>query len=215
MLPTNEKAPPNEKAPLIIGKTKILFNNNSESSFRSVQDAVYQHLYILSDDEIKEKDWYFKTGNKIIDNTFIDSKRAESLGYLKIIASTNSSLALEPYQGQFDKIDCTNYIPSIPKSFIDKYISEYNKENKIEECLVEYQMYNGSVPITYNSDPNSSYTHCELILDSNNTINVKSIKDNWTKEELNESAMYFYNKHHGILNQSDIQSISKFIDELI
>lgn len=214
MLPTEKATWPNC---IWLGRISGQLNfdhshDNFPCSINSIDNSMLpQHLYILSDDEIEKNDWYFnQIVRRDIENNIYpegvvpikctnESDTCNELKCIKIIATT----------------DCSLSIPLIPQSFINKYVNEYNKGNKIEKCMVEYQMYNRSIPFTYNSDPDSSYVHYELKLNPNNTINIKFIRDNWTKEELNESAMCFYNKYHGILNQSDIQSIAKFIDELI
>ena len=54
----------------------------------------------------------------------------------KIIATTDSSLrTMIPDMSGFPSY---LVIPSIPQSFIDKYVNEYNKGNKIEDAMVEY-----------------------------------------------------------------------------
>lgn len=84
-----------------------------------------QHLYILSDDEIKLGDWISDGKNIYFVCVLLD-------GYInlrKIIATTN--------------INGTNtyirMLPSIPESFIEKYISAFNNGNVIEEIRVEYE----------------------------------------------------------------------------
>jgi hypothetical protein len=179
----------NEKAPLIIGKTKVLFHNEKEYTFKSIQAGVYQHLYILSDDEIKEGDWYLKSGNNIIDNTKIDSKRAESLGYLKIIVSTDSSLTYMFKQtvGTYKDIEQKLSLSSIPQLFIDKYVSEYNGGNKIEEAMVEYETDFSSLE----KEGNIEFEAIKLKLNLDNTINIKPIKDSWTREEVEYLILEF------------------------
>lgn len=160
----------NEKAPLIIGKTKFLFLNDRESAFRSIQDAAYQHLYILSDDETKAS---------LLEDGILLS---QSDIYRNIIASTDSSLNI-----QFKDGSGSYSMPSIPQSFIEKYISEYNKGNKIEEVMVEYnelyQFPDGSCSISAQGMLNIKMIE-KIKLNPDNTITIKPIKDNWTREEV-------------------------------
>ena len=145
-----------------------------------------QHLYILSDDEIKKGD-YSQTFKAVpnremvihhcIDNGDVES--ANSLECPKVIASTDTSLHAIKFRGT--KLEapskCLRGIAVIPQSFIDLYVSEYNKGNKIEEVMVEHFR------------PNEAYQiseHWSIKVNSDNTINIKSIKDIWTREEVIE-----------------------------
>ena len=80
--------------------------------------CIVQHLYILSDDEIKEGDWYLLDDNTI-------NKASANLRYKnhekKIIASTDSSLKLPRPSNEFNK--------------------KYCEEGGINEVLVEYMDY--------------------------------------------------------------------------
>jgi hypothetical protein len=130
-----------KEAPLIIDKAKKLFFNDKKSVFESIQKAVYQHLYILSNDKIKEGDWYF---NQIVTrdiNNHItpigaipircthESDICNKEKCYKIIASTDSSLIIKDIDTTYKRIK--EFLPSIPQSFINRYISKHNKGNKI------------------------------------------------------------------------------------
>ncbi len=120
-------------------------------------------LFILSDEEVKEGDWFIygkKLYNRIkrsgLDCTvkiemLEDLKHAEQFGYKdtwvevyksnckKIIATTDKQLTI---LGLTDRGFNTysGVVPEIPQSFIEKFVSEYNKGNiyKITEVMVEY-----------------------------------------------------------------------------
>lgn len=83
-----------------------------------------QHLYILSDEEIKEnwKGIAYKHDVQvgIFNHFYTENKWYKNAK--KVIASTNTSLNL----------------PLIPKSFIDYFIKEWNKGNKIDEIELEH-----------------------------------------------------------------------------
>jgi hypothetical protein len=84
MLPTNEKAP------LILGTSKngkLAISNSSICNGAYIQN---QHLYFLSDDEIKEGDWKYDTFHKEISQ--VKSLNSISKYDKKIIATTDSSL---------------------------------------------------------------------------------------------------------------------------
>ena len=123
---------------------------------------IANHLYILSNDEIKYGDWFIELdlngkrssySNKPylcdIGNTggFILTKNDGNFPFpencRKIIATTDSSLVIN--NGTFDDGTGTQlpllntFLPQIPKSFIEKYITEHNKGNVISKVLVEVE----------------------------------------------------------------------------
>ena len=149
---------------------------------RNTQVLTNYNLYILSDDEIKEGDWciMLDSFNHVFSNPqqYLGEEKGHHLnkGLKKIIASTDSSLNKEP----FIDWECRyKPIPYIPQSFIDKCVSEYNKGNKIEEVMVEYEGFDN-----LNSMNDSSILGIILNLNPDNTINIKSVKDSWTREEV-------------------------------
>ena len=174
MLTTNEKAHlwfTGGASILMYAKTPV----NSPSA---------QHLYILSDDEIKEGDWVFNTLHtnecihQIEPNKTSVEYHTERKQYNKIIATTNNTLHVITENADGLGNDLHQPIPSIPQSFIDRYVSEYNKGNKIEEVMVEYEQVNQNDPM--------EYEHPIPKLNPDNTINIKTIKDSWTREEVIE-----------------------------
>jgi len=133
-----------------------------------------QHLYILSDDEIKKGDWVMDNRKSCV-NMIHQISCHVSGNVNKIIASTNSMANELSIEGNIGNM------PSIPQSFIDKYVSEYNKGNKIQEAMVEYE-YVKSMDM---DDPDlNDYIYDRLKLNPDNTINIKSVKDSWTREEM-------------------------------
>ena len=111
-----------------------------------------QHLYLLSDDEIKEGDWYcfllHKGGYNIkqyISEQHFNESSCISLANLKakkIIATTDTELKFNLITGM--EIDknwkeiLKSELPRPSDEFIQFYIHEYNTENKIEKVRVEY-----------------------------------------------------------------------------
>jgi hypothetical protein len=167
-----------------------------------------QHLYITSDDEIKEGDWYlvelFKiTGESIglqleqcketeevwINNFDIASTRHQD-NCKKIIATTDTSLKIP----DFPELENTAYrsLPQPSDKFIQAYIDAYNKGEKIEKVLVEYGRFIGQCACVTDQD---MFTDCVnefgtctksyyfLKLKDNNII-IKKVKASWIREEL-------------------------------
>jgi hypothetical protein len=177
-----------------------------------------QHLYILSDDEIKEGDWFWQGFDKKVHQChkttdhFIIAVLPDDYPKKickKIIATTDSSLSLNQCDGCITgaPIDGKNIhrfadkgamvcqrdkyqLPSIPQSFIEYYVSEYNKGNKIEEVLVEYEIKGWSKHLIEEAHEPKEL-HQTLKLNSDNTINIKAIKDSWTREEVSGDMQYY------------------------
>lgn len=100
------------------------------------------HLYIISDDEIKEGDWYINTAqlpNKVLQHSKegVEFAKRHNMILSKIVATTDKSLFK-------DKENIGGYkqtIPQIPESFIQAYIKAYNEGKPITEVDLEMEEY--------------------------------------------------------------------------
>lgn len=187
LLPTNEKSNihkiGNELGYTIIPNSNFL--------------AKQQHLYITSDEEIKEGDWCYHP--EISQEYTIINKGVQTKGlhpakgviqwkdttnewYKKArkIIATDASLRVPTITTWNDGEQSINKfpLPQIPQQFIQYYIEEYNKGNIITEVEVEYVQVPNSVFIQVLEAP-----YIQLKVNSDNTINIKPIKDSWTREE--------------------------------
>ena len=165
-----------------------------------------QHLYIISNEDIKEGDWYvsymldtsdlsniltvpdtIKKANFNNTNEFIIEPYSKYCK--KIIATTDESLKIDnDITNQtsviWDKRDIERVIvgsKSFPKpsdSFISKYIEEYNAVRQITKVLVEYEKSQES--INYHKDIFHNIER--LKIDSNNSITIKKVKDSYSRE---------------------------------
>jgi N-acetylmuramoyl-L-alanine amidase len=201
MLPTDKSSK------LVLNNKKELWFNTDISCKSGL--AHPQHLYILSNDEIKEGDWFHldmsdnrpnpdeihqmgndnksKTGGINFSNNSAWSKCCK-----KVIATTDSSLIIK------DNCDClaTTFegcsqcierIPQIPQSFIEQFITEYNKDNVINKVLVKV-VDNGEedwIGDDYNGEPfwNEKW---EIKLNQNNEIFIVIESEQETLEEAAE-----------------------------
>lgn len=168
MLPTNEKAR--------ICVIKQLYYRGEDSQIDSLQN---QHLYILSEDEIRKGDYYY-TEARISEYGIhlCDSERlvqiCKELKAKKVIATTDKSLNL----------------PGISQSFIDKYIEKYNKGKVLKEVNVVYEedlikVYDNTGEhsggyLDFNPDTNGY----KPLIKSDNTISIKKVKTSWNREEV-------------------------------
>ena len=167
MLPTNEKTN------IINTNQGLLYNSNDYI-------GINQHLYIISDDEIKENGTHFynpHSGQLHISGNHTDYKAVNNNGCKKIIATTDTSL----YTHQKETVSLPErvfYLPQPSKQFIEKYIEEYNKGNVITDILVEYE---------YLLDDKTVLPYWNLKVNTkDNTITIKKLKEVYTKEELSQ-----------------------------
>lgn len=215
MLPTEENAPIFKIGNWnkLYDSTEILSTNPADFA----QDESYQHLYILSDEEIKEGDWYVDDTNQIRQNFTSDKEYwNKKLNYKKITATTDSSLT-------FDDAFNSWILPQLSQSFISLYIELYNKGNAPVDVEVEYDIewvdaggfectcgyittgiggtgpcpYCGGWRFTEIKEPKY-----HLKTDSNNCISIKRSKESWTKKELKEIVLRFH--FHFTLSKDNI-----------
>jgi hypothetical protein len=143
------------------------------------------HLYITSNDELKDGDWCYDVELKQIDkysNTWCELAKQNAR---KIIATTDElklkdiSRPLGVYQ----------ILPSPSENFIKAYIEAYNNGNVIEDILIEVEEIKGDLGIIL-SLTNEDF---KLKLKDNNII-IKKVKDSWSRDEvcnlLNEYRVY-------------------------
>ena len=173
MLPTKEKSD------IFIGKTHSVLhykNNIPDEEFKS-----YQHLYIISDDEIKEGDWFYNIHSKIVGRAEFNFGKDELAK--KIIATTNSSLWRPSHKYASDVI----LLPQPSQQFIEKYIEEYNKGNIITDVLVEYELISNEEYFgnTFNPDDDVPYFDERLKINpKDNSLTIKKVKDSYSREEV-------------------------------
>lgn len=163
--------------------------NTLHLDFKSEPSKEYfepQHLYILSDEEIKEGDWYIspKFHNSIHqwskDNISTDKQRK------KIIATTNPDLWGKNFTER-DKEIWYDGIPKISLDFVERYAKEYNKGNIIKEVMLEYECSQG-------------FSSCDKIgckvlkLRSNGLVIISSVEERkYTFEEMVKSYRLGFN----------------------
>lgn len=176
------------------------------------KDAINQHLYIISDEEIKEGDWFvgFADGSikpfvnqadksTVEINNWQLNKKGHSSNK-KIIATTDKSLT--------EKIEAlgtgSTYVFNLPQSsqsFIKKFVEEYNKGNVITDVMVEYELCHGK----------NGYVPELKINPKDNTITIHKCKDSWSSEEmrqkLNDYRLYAKNTN------LSIEMFDKWIEE--
>lgn len=138
-----------------------------------------QHLYIISDDEIKEGDYHITSDHE----GYGDKK-------YKIIATTDTSLKIESELNAYYRngIGGANSLPQPSQQFIERFIESYNKGEVITDVLVEYEpfvMTSGYSILKNDEIKNKNNWIYELKVNpKDNTITIKKLKDSWNREEL-------------------------------
>src|ERR1700741_604799 len=159
-----------------------------------------QHLYITSNEEIKEGDWYLNGNYKYQADRHYQKANNDK----KIIATTDKSLQkhfkeLSEYNGQYT----SNSFPEPSKEFIQAFIENYNNGKVIEDVLVEIQLHcdecdntgqldSGIGPVDcdkcYYKLPNKPY---KLRLKDNTIIIKKKEENPITLDEMYSNMQYY------------------------
>ena len=159
-----------------------------------------QHLYIISEDEIKEGDWFIGDNISIKQCTlnnggninFKGGWYSGSTNCKKIIATTDTSLN---YETPFYGMDEDNNFPQPSQQFIEKYIEEYNNGNIITDIKVEYKRVFETIAkgmIGHPEDDISWWNEKLKINPKDSTITIKKLKDSWNREEIIEQMWSAY-----------------------
>lgn len=110
-------------------------NGNSQISYA-------QHLYILSDEEIKERDWYYNQRTNEIKQAYALANYHISPRVLfKIVATTDKFLKIPKPQSNSLDMFCKleEALPQLPELFIQAFIKAYNEDNPITEVDLEME----------------------------------------------------------------------------
>jgi hypothetical protein len=133
-------------------KCLIIFLENSKGMVK-LKDKM-SNIFILSDEEIKEGDWYIDSYNNICQYKDLSKIGIDKGEGKKIIATTDSSLSNCTKCGNKENYhnntvieilcnECGNFFNKLPQpsqSFLEVFVTEYNKGNQIKEVLVEYEI---------------------------------------------------------------------------
>lgn len=177
--------------------TRIYNNKNHTLS--------YHHLYIISDEEMKEGDYVYVACSEVnvyeirqiteyYNGQFLfDDKSQIDMDYCKKIIATTDNLRLI-CKDEFGGVD-NQFFPQPPQQFIEDYIKEYNKGNVITDVEVEYEKIINPIWESYfeftdscmkNGYNEQWYLKEKLKVNPDNTINIKPTKDSWSREEVKQ-----------------------------
>ncbi len=166
------------------------------------------NIFILSDEEIKEGDWFYYQRVGALNEPILAKKTNEKYwkenAAKKIIATIDRNLILCRDSNHEEKCTC-NKLPQPSQSFLELYVKEYNAGRQIKEVLVDYEP-KESWLYTYDVDGNRI---CEkLKINKDNTINIKSVKDSWSREEVKELTSKAF--HSGAIENLAVYNFDKW-----
>lgn len=153
-----------------------------------------QHLYIVSDDNIIEGDYYL-TYNQFEGYIIEKCKHFGDFDSeaKKIVATTDESLFYTKHGILKHTVRDTDVLPQIPKSFIEKYC----KQGGIDDVEIEYEAKCKEVSSLCTADSfNSGCGSCNKILKTtpNNEIIITSSKRSWNRDEVEELMWKAFHK---------------------
>lgn len=176
----------------------------TQVGLKNYSNGFVSHLYFITNDEIKEGDWFINIVQKEIYNHHLGGYNVDK-GYLKkIIASTDPKLT--KVEGTIQHL---NSLPRPSKAFIEKYC----QAGGIDEVMVEVDSieYHGILQTkgrivefdnrTYN--PNFG----KLKVNSHNTITIRPVKTEWTVDELRAAAQE-------MLKGKSLEAVAEFLNQL-
>lgn len=196
MLPTNEA---DNAIIQHYGTLEYHGNKYFTQEYLKTQKKTSSHLYIISDDEIKEDDWFYDILNNSVHQFTkkLDKDFKPQFNWYKVIATTDKSLSLRCKtivckHGSMMSIfhpcrkKCQN-IKSLPQPS-QSFIKKYCKLGGIVEVLVEYESYHGIKTSiaeinTISGDGSKNWKGIgdnrdyKLKTDSHNTITIKPVKE--------------------------------------
>lgn len=163
--------------------------------------VIPQYLYITTDEPILTGNWYFDTLTKEVYQAKNDNVTMKC--FEKIIATDDESLTIE-----FIRLGENNLIYPLPKIsdfFIDKYIQYWINSptgSIITKVFVEYDFADHDLALFKDERT--------LKVKSDNTIIIKSIKNNWDSSEVESLCRKAYNA-----GQNNLMGEDNFVNENI
>lgn len=159
MLPTDQPS----NIHLNTSTGNLIFTEKKVTPHNAVHQS--QFLYVISDDEIKDNNWFYNASQEKI----FQHKGDEFNPFEKVIASTDTSLKIFGELNKYDQYD--QYLPSLTNEFLQKYCALKG----IEEVEIEYL--NALVGWSDEEDEDGRYQNPVyndfLLITDTNTINIK------------------------------------------
>lgn len=186
----------------------LLFDFKEVYTTIPAEEGITGHfnMYILSDEDIKEGEYYFNPIANCINQC--ESEKRERLlratkhnGYKKVIASTDLEIIRKKVYRRNNKGETLHqdargtyewvYVMGRPpKTFIQEFIEAYNIGKPINEVLVDYEVKRAEC-VKYECNCGGT-TYDELNINpEDKTITITKLKDTWTNKERLRFAIEF------------------------
>lgn len=180
MLPTNEK----ESSSILLGvlpNVATLTKNVLDDTHDWMKFGKPQHLYIISNEKIKKvfKGYaiaVLKEDNRIKELIEVITVQKDGCNRYTSIEYQQFSFKYHSIYPIIATTDTSLKLPQPSKQFLQYYIKEYNKDI-ITKVEVEYEDY--WIKADYSLD-----VAYRPVINPDNTINIKPIKDSWSREEV-------------------------------
>lgn len=180
MLPTEDES--NILVNTIIGLNsfpsyKKNFTKNAQ--FEEKRGYKHQHLYITSDEEIKEGDWVLDIELQRIFTSHKDQAKHVAVVFKKIITTTDPKLTFNgKLTPKWEVLERHNYVPQIPQSFIELWCKLGGK-GEFEVEYVDWCDYDDDDPTGLDRPD------VRLKVNSDNTIKIRPIEEKmYSKKEV-------------------------------
>lgn len=164
------------------------FNNGSDLT-------IAQHLYLVSDEEIKEGDWYYVKNIRVneVRKALVDKPIYSNGMFKKVIATTDTSLkTCQCKKVDYHKMSCKikYQLPQIPQSFIEEFVKA---NGKIDKVMVHY---NAVQAMCQHGD---TYVQKSIKLTDNNEVIIippVTSEKTYTREEVAKLLWDIRNFYH-------------------
>jgi len=196
MLPTEDK------------KTNLIFNDanhlcyQSNKSFKNDRKSRKRfHIYITSDDKIKEGDWYYHSIAKEIRQW---DTSLEFIAYeicSKVIATSDESLKIKDFPELINS--ATRSLPNVSQSFLKEFVKSGGKKDWEVDYYFKGRCKDPMVCLRGCSVSDGSCRHLEykkeaIKLDLNNCIILSAVEEKmYSKDKFIESLHSYWDKMHG------------------
>ena len=206
MLPTNEKS----HIYHIVNVDKLRYvtgiHKEDLEQFPNQSNTQNQHLYILSDDEIKEGDYLISiTGNILkCNNPHRKEIQLHSIG--KIIATTDSFLNLPQPSQAFIKKYCESNgeIDKVMVAYYQQYYHSINDEDNGTNSWTKISKEEFEIKSS-KRDYFDEFDFKEwLKTNSKNEVSISPVKSSWTKEEVYDLVNKFSFKYTKLTSRETI-----------
>lgn len=147
-----------------------------------LNEAVNQHLYLITDEEIREGDWIIDGKINRNNHTIFQIRKEQVHAYNKIAKIMNeSTLKHFIVKKIVASTDLSLGLPDIPASFLQEYVKS---NGKIDKVGLETEYLNGWSKLLVEKANDPIGLHTRLKLTDKNEVIVHADTDNWNLDTI-------------------------------